>query len=263
MFGRTLLNQNSVFPTRVSADGSPIYKPGGITIDWSTVTAAGSDVTLPDGSVIRSGQKYLRYGQVLTKKTPAELDTVVISGSPTGGTFTITVGGVTTPAIPYNASTAYVQGVVQSLSTVGNGLVLVTGSPGSYTLAFAGVLGSLAVSSSGAGLTGGSSPAATTTEVSAGTSNAGYFGPYDSSASDGRQTLTRGAVYILDETVLQYGSGTSQLSPSNDHYGSAVEGGLVWIDRVLHAGTGTASLAAGPQLAGLLAALPRLSIAQD
>jgi hypothetical protein len=66
MIGRNLLTTSTVQPVRVSADGSPLYKAGGVTIDWTTVVAvAGADVTLPDGDVIRIGQKYLRYGQVL------------------------------------------------------------------------------------------------------------------------------------------------------------------------------------------------------
>jgi hypothetical protein len=68
-YGRNLLTNNSVLPTRVSADGNPYHKAGGITIDWATVAAPGSDATLPDGSVIRTGNKFLRYGQVVTKIT--------------------------------------------------------------------------------------------------------------------------------------------------------------------------------------------------
>ena len=52
-----------------SADGVPRWKTGGVTIDWSTVTAVAADVTLADGRVVKAGQKYLRYGKVLTKIT--------------------------------------------------------------------------------------------------------------------------------------------------------------------------------------------------
>jgi hypothetical protein len=75
-FGRTVLPANSVFPTRVSADGSPVYKAGGITIDWAAVTASGSDVTLPDGSVIKANLKFLRYGQVVCKETTGQTQTL-------------------------------------------------------------------------------------------------------------------------------------------------------------------------------------------
>lgn len=69
MYGRTVLSQNSVYPTRVSADGSPTYKAGGVTVDWDRFTAASGDTTLGDGSVIKDGQKYIRYGQILTRIT--------------------------------------------------------------------------------------------------------------------------------------------------------------------------------------------------
>jgi hypothetical protein len=54
----------------VTADGSPVPKAAGVTIDWSTVAAvSGSPVTLNDGLVIPVGDKYLRYGQVITRIT--------------------------------------------------------------------------------------------------------------------------------------------------------------------------------------------------
>lgn len=61
----------------VSADGMPEWKVGGVTIDWATVTAvSGSDATLADGTVVKVGDKYLRYGTVLD----------VIASTANGGT---------------------------------------------------------------------------------------------------------------------------------------------------------------------------------
>jgi uncharacterized protein (DUF433 family) len=55
---------------QVSADGRPLWKHIGVTIDWTTVAAvAGSDVTFLDGVLVQIGEKALRYGQVLTKIT--------------------------------------------------------------------------------------------------------------------------------------------------------------------------------------------------
>lgn len=162
MIGRNLLSQNTVQPTRVSADGSPEYKTGGITIDWTTVAAVGSDTTLPDGGVVLSGQKYLRYGQVMTKITAS-----------------------------------------------------------------------------------------------------GKFGPYDSAAADGRQLLARGDCVIIDETMTEFASGYSGFSARQDQVGNVFDGGEVYIDRVLNSGVGAASLAAGPTLANLLAAFPRLKITRN
>lgn len=55
--------------TQVSADGLPRWKAGGITLDWSTVTAVSVDTTLDDGTIVKSGDKYLRYGTVLGQIT--------------------------------------------------------------------------------------------------------------------------------------------------------------------------------------------------
>src|SRR5438552_2289338 len=91
MFGRTLLSASTIQPTRVSADNSPAYKPGGVTVDWATVVALSNDATLADGSTVKAPNKYLRYGQVMTKITSGEQDTVTIGGGATGGTFTLIV----------------------------------------------------------------------------------------------------------------------------------------------------------------------------
>lgn len=55
---------------QVSADGRPLWKHVGVTVDWATVAAvAGADVTYLDGVLVQIGEKALRYGQVLTKIT--------------------------------------------------------------------------------------------------------------------------------------------------------------------------------------------------
>jgi hypothetical protein len=65
-FGRAIL-ESTGRSIQVSADGRPEAKTVGVTIDWSTVGAvAGSDVVLLDGVTVKVGEKYLRYGQVIT-----------------------------------------------------------------------------------------------------------------------------------------------------------------------------------------------------
>ena len=162
MYGRTSLSNNNIFPTRVSCDGNPSLKTAGVTIDWDSVTAVSVDTTLADGSIVRNGNKYLRYGQVLTMNTTSK-----------------------------------------------------------------------------------------------------KYAPYDPAKTDGTQTLTRGECFILDETLLQYSSGSPLLGAVNDQTGGLVDGGPVWLARVLQAGTGSASLAAGPTLANLLTAFPSLKLVRD
>ena len=87
---------------------------------------------------------------------------LTITGAPTGGTFTVTFKGYTTSTIAYNAAASVVQTALQALPTVGSGGMTVTGT-GPYTITIAGNLANSAqplATASGAGLTGGTSPAA-------------------------------------------------------------------------------------------------------
>lgn len=54
---------------RTLAKDSARWKTGGITIDWTTVPANGANTTLPDGTIVPSGTKFIRYGTVMTKIT--------------------------------------------------------------------------------------------------------------------------------------------------------------------------------------------------
>jgi hypothetical protein len=154
-FGRTLV-ESTGRSIQVSADGRPEMKHAGLTIDWTTVAAvAGSDVTLLDGVVVKVGEKYIRYGQVLS---------------------------------------------------------LITAS--------------------------------------------GKYGPYDPAAADGRQLApTRGECYIANETIKE--------DEIASDFPPVLEGGRVFLARIIQAGAGAASLAAGPTLANLLAGFPRLRLVKE
>ena len=104
-----------------------------------------------------------------------EVKTVTVTGSPTGGTFTLTLDGETTGTIAYNASAATVQTALEGLSNLNPGDVTVTGSAGGpWTLTFGGARAGLDVpvmTKNAGGLTGGTSPditLATTTEGGSG-----------------------------------------------------------------------------------------------
>lgn len=101
-----------------------------------------------------------------------EVQVATITGTPTGGTFTLTFSGQTTAAVDFDATAAEVQAALEALSNVDEGDVAVTGSAGGpYTVTFA-EQGQYAgtnvaqMTADGAALTGGTSPAvgvATTT----------------------------------------------------------------------------------------------------
>lgn len=94
---------------------------------------------------------------------------VSLTGSPTGGTFTLTYEGATTAPIAYNATTTAVQAALAALSTIGAGNVAVSGMAGDWVVSFGGVLASATASvmtADGSGLTGGTAPGVTVFLVS-------------------------------------------------------------------------------------------------
>lgn len=113
-----------------------------------------------------------------------EIQTITITGSPTGGTFTLVWNGQTTAALNWNATAAQVQTALQNLSNVGANNCTVTGGPGpstAFTAEFTGTLGFAAqalITRGTDSLTGGSSPDVSITRAQAGqawtTLNSGY-----------------------------------------------------------------------------------------
>jgi hypothetical protein len=129
-------------------------------------------VCVPDPNIMA----FLIGGAVIL--TPSEVQRATITGTPTGGTFTLTYSGQTTAAIAYNATAAAVQSALEALSNIAPGDVAVTGGPGPgtpYDVTFGGAYAGTDVTSMTAAgsFTGGSTPAiAITTTTPGGTGNA-------------------------------------------------------------------------------------------
>ncbi|MGW5003245.1 hypothetical protein ACWEP8_36955 [Streptomyces hydrogenans] len=88
---------------------------------------------IPLGKITASGL-YAPYAAVTN-----EVQTLTVTGAPTGGTFTITYSGQTTAAIAYNATAAAVQAALEALSNVNPGDIVVTGNAGGpWTLTYGG-----------------------------------------------------------------------------------------------------------------------------
>jgi hypothetical protein len=136
---------------QVQASNDTEWAPIGVTIDWATVTAVGSDTTLASGLVVKSGLKVIPAGTVLGK---------------------ITSGG--------------------------------------------------------------------------------KYGPVDTTASDGRQTATNGAIGVVNQDILELNPAGFGGAVASDFTGLIV-GGHVWQARVLAGGTNQVTLA------NLKTALPRLT----
>lgn len=122
-----------------------------------------------------------------------EVQTVTITGGPTGGTFTLTWNAQTTAAIAYNATAAAVQLALEALSNIAPGDVVVSGANGGpYTLRWAYGKGNVAApTGDAAGLTGGTAPAVVVATVTAG--SALYTDPLGTGVS--------GTVYYLPQAL--------------------------------------------------------------
>lgn len=99
----------------------------------------------------------------LQKITQNEVQTLTITGSPTGGTFTLTYSGQTTASIAYNANAALIQTRLEALSNLAPGDVVCTGGslPGTpVVVTFGATLANTDVTliTSTSSLTGGTSP---------------------------------------------------------------------------------------------------------
>lgn len=134
---------------------------------------------LPLGKITASGL----YGPYAGRTT--EVQTVTITGTPTGGTFTLSFGGETTAGIAFNATAAQVKAALDGLADVNASDLTVTGTQlpgGTVTVSFTGQYSGdnvPAMTAASGSLTGGSTPTAV---VATGTGGA-------SGAADGTETL--------------------------------------------------------------------------
>lgn len=103
-----------------------------------------------------------------------EVQTVTVTGTPTGGTYTLTFSGQTTSGIAFNAAASAVQSALEALSNIASGDVVCAGGPHPgtpITVTFGGAYDGVDVpqmTASAAGLTGGTSPAVTVSTTTPG-----------------------------------------------------------------------------------------------
>jgi len=108
-----------------------------------------------------------------------EVQTITITGTPSGGTFILGYLSQQTSNIPWNATAKAVQEALEKCPGIGEAGVTVAGGPGPgtpYKVTFAGANANSAqplIVASGAGLTGGTTPAVGVVRTTAG------FGLYD------------------------------------------------------------------------------------
>lgn len=111
----------------------------------------------------------------------SEVQTVTLTGTPTGGTFTLTFDGETTGDIAFDATAAAVELALEALTNVGVGNATTTGAAGGpYTVTFGVALGNVPqMTGNGDDLTGGTAPAVVvaTTTPGSNLTDIGYAAP--------------------------------------------------------------------------------------
>jgi len=181
---------------------------GPFTITFTGALAgAGQNLVEVDGSLLTDGGD-AAGGATVTRLTAGsaageqdEIQTVTITGTPTGGTFTLTFDGEETAAIAYDANAAAVQSALEALSNIGSGGVVCAGGalPGTpVTVTFSGAAFTDSdvplLVANGALLTGGTDPAVSVVETQEGSDGTGA-----------PASLIRGFVYSKDAELSTAG----------------------------------------------------------
>jgi hypothetical protein len=189
---RKILRDNKIIPTAraygvvsTAQEAAILQLPNTVRYDALGVSNNVTNATVGDGAVTMPGAIGRIYGFEVcpSQLVPTvagnsnALQTVTLTGGPTGGNYTLAYGGQTTVPIPYNAPAQSVPSTginavlsVQSAleAVIGKGLVFVSGAAGGpYTVA---ILNSNAVAPSALtlssnNLTGGAAPNVTIAQV--------------------------------------------------------------------------------------------------
>lgn len=139
-------------------------------------TISDFQVCTPDPNVL----EFMIGGDVIsTGAATSEVQTITLTGTPTGGTYTLTFDDDTTGNIAYNANAAAVQSALEGLAGLAPGDVTVTGT-GPWTATFALEIGNVPqMTADGTGLTGGTDPDVTIATTTPGNNltDVGYRAP--------------------------------------------------------------------------------------
>jgi hypothetical protein len=142
---------------------------------YDDIDPGGRTVTLSFATRFKGLEAWPNYREFFYGSKTNEVQTVTITGSPTGGTFTLSFDGQTTAPIAYNAASTAVQSALEALSNLDPGDAAVSGSAGGpYTVTFQGRYAGFNVPQlvgDGTALTGGTSPSVQVATTAPGTGN--------------------------------------------------------------------------------------------
>jgi hypothetical protein len=177
-FGQTYSEPDAIELTNGAGQTCVYYAPSAVLLGG---TIEEFRFCTPDPYVLQ----FLSGGNVITSGGTNEIQTITITGTPTGGSFTLTLDGKTTAQIAYNATSAQVKTALAALSNIAANDITTSGGPlpgTPVTVTFQGNYAGSNVSqmTSASSLTGGTSPTVAVTTSTPGVVGAtaiGYQAP--------------------------------------------------------------------------------------
>lgn len=132
-------------------------------------------------------------GKVTSQTAVNDVQTVTFTGTPTGGTYRLSINGLVTGPITYSTTNGThqtnVQAALDAILGAGNATAVVTSSGTVVTITFGGAMAGIEqplIVFYQNSLTGGTAPTATVAHTTLGVTAGGHYAPYDDAASDGR-----------------------------------------------------------------------------
>lgn len=191
----------------MAAAATTVYVGDGLIPCWAPDEAIQDAVQLIPGTYVAGTV----IGQQSTFTATNDVQTLTVTGTPTGGTFTVQFNGVVSGPIQFNSTVVQTQAVLDAMAIYpGAGNIVVSGG----TLPGATQVFTAALALAGRtqpnwtvytnSLTGGASPAGAFAHTTPGTSVGGGWGAYNSGSADGTQTAK--ALLKFATTVDPFGN---------------------------------------------------------
>lgn len=149
-------------------------------------------------------------GQFTNWTLTNDVQTLTVTGTPTGGSFYLNFNGDIIGPVPFNATNAQLQALLDAAPQIGTGQTVVTGGPlpgSTLVITFSGSrtagINQPLVTVQATALTGGASPAAAVAHTTPGAFAGGGFGKYVDGNTDGTGVFK--AILQLAAVVNTYG----------------------------------------------------------
>jgi hypothetical protein len=116
-----------------------------VTVSFAGPLGIGSQpvISATGSTLVGAGSPTVQLAHTTTGAVHAAVETLSVSGTPTGGGFTLSFGSQSTASIPFNATAAQVQTALTALGSIGASGVVCAGGPlpgTAVTITFAGPL---------------------------------------------------------------------------------------------------------------------------